>query len=210
MNTKFLLLIYASFLILLAPDIVFSKQDPLADLPEYKEAYARLDAKDYRGSIVILEKLLTQKAGSAGLYFALGKASQELGNNKEALSSYNKAIQLDPKNSKTFSNRGLVLGSFGDLKAALADFTKAITIDPSYYQAYSNRGVARGALGDNKGAIADFSQAISINPRFSAAWRNRGITREMTGDLKGACADWSKAAGLGQNEAIAWVKAQCK
>lgn len=186
------------------------KQDPLAHTPEYKEAYARLDAKDYKGTINILQQLLKKSEESAGLYYALGKALQELGDNKNALYNYDKSIEFDSRNPKAFSNRGLVYGATGNLKMAVADFTKAIAINPRYDHAYSNRGVARGALGDMKGAIADFTKAISINPRFSSAWRNRGITREMSGDLNGACNDWHQAAKLGQADVSGWVKDQCK
>ncbi|WP_158217102.1 tetratricopeptide repeat protein [Synechococcus sp. 8F6] len=187
-----------------------SKQDPLANSSEYMEAFARIDAKDYKGAIIILEQLRKKTDNSPSLYYALGKAQQELGENKNALANYDKAISLDKTSSKAFSNRGLIQGALGNLKAALADFTKAIEINPRYDHAYSNRGVTRGALGDLKGAIADFTKAISINPRFSAAWRNRGITREIAGNLKGACEDWRKAATLGQTDAAGWANGQCK
>lgn len=197
------------FSFLVTPLKVSSKQDILTGNPEYKEAYARIEAKDYKGAINILDRLLKMAGRSAGLHYALGKAWQELGDNKIALYNYDKSIALDSKNPKAFSNRGLIHGAMRNLKAAIADFDKAILIDPRYDHAYSNRGVARGALGDNRGAVADFSKAISINPRFSSAWRNRGITLEMQGNLKGACADWRKAANLGQVEAMSWVKIQC-
>lgn len=177
--------------------------------PKYKEAYARLDVKDYSGALIILNELLKQNTNSGGIYYALGKAHQELGNNKAALVDYTNSIKLDPLNLNALTNRGLVQGALGNLKAAMADFNKAISINPRYESAYLNRGVTRGALGDLKGAISDFNRAISINNRYSAAWRNRGITRELGGDMKGACEDWRKAASLGQAEAVSWVKAQC-
>lgn len=204
-----LLLCYLVFTVFFEPGRVLSKQDPLVNRPEYKEAYARLDAKDYRGAIKILEDIRKDAVKSAGFYYALGKAHQELGDNKNAMVYYSKSIEINSQNPKAFSNRGLIQGSSGNLKAAIIDFNNAIKIDNRYDHAYLNRGVTRGALGDLKGAIADFSKAISINPRFSSAWRNRGITRELSGDLKGACEDWREAARLGQAEATGWLKTQC-
>ena len=207
-RSKFLL-IYSAIFLVLTPGRVYPREDPLVNRPEYKEAYARLGAKDYKGAIDILEKILKPSTQSAGLHYAMAKAWHELGDNKKALHNYDKSIALDSQNPIAFSNRGLIHGVMRNLKAAVADFDKAISIDPRYDHAYSNRGVARGALGDIKGALADFSKAISINPRFGSAWRNRGISREINGDLKGACADWRKAANLGQPEAASWVKIQC-
>lgn len=165
--------------------------------------------EDYKAVIRKVASMTEEDMGAEVLYIK-ARALQEIGENKDAISAYSKAIRKSPNDPRLYSNRGLSLGSTGELKRAILDFDKAIELDKSFEQAYVNRGVAKGALKDWNGAINDFSTAIRINPNYGAAWRNRGILRETVGDLKAACSDWRKANELGQKDAGEWVRGQCK
>ena len=71
----------------------------------------------------------------------------------EAIQDYQKAIELDPKLSASYSNWGFSLTMQGDLKGAIAKYKKAIELEPKLSAAYSGWGVALDKQGDLKGAI---------------------------------------------------------
>ena len=81
------------------------------------------------------------------------------GDYQGAIADCNKAIELDPKYTKAYGNRGIAKYELGDNQGAIADYNKAIELDPKNAKAYHNRGWAKGELGDNQGACLDWSKA---------------------------------------------------
>lgn len=57
-------------------------------------------------------------------------AHDDKGQNDEALSSYAKAIEVNPQHSPAYNNRALVYMKQENLDLALADLNKAILINP--------------------------------------------------------------------------------
>jgi tetratricopeptide (TPR) repeat protein len=193
--------------IICSPGITQEKEPALTPITESVQSLFKKE--EYKAVIMKIASMAEEEMGAEMLYIK-ARALQEIGENKKAISAYDKAIRKSPNDPRLYSNRGLSIGSTGELKRAILDFNKAIELDKSFEQAYVNRGVAKGALKDWNGAINDFSTAIRINPNYAAAWRNRGILRETVGDLKAACLDWRKANELGQKDAGEWVRGQCE
>ena len=81
-----------------------------------------------------------------------------------ALADLTKAIELDPKYAKAYSNRGLVYIYRGDLDKAIIDCTKAIGLDPKDAAAHRNRGNVYKKMGDLDKAIADLTCATPTRP----------------------------------------------
>ncbi|NQV69011.1 MAG: tetratricopeptide repeat protein, partial [Pseudohongiella sp.] len=77
----------------------------------------------------------------------LGAALQGQGKLQEAVTSYEKAIQLKPDYEEAYSNRGAALQELGQFDEAVASYDKAIRLRPNYAKAYSNRGNALKDLG---------------------------------------------------------------
>lgn len=95
----------------------------------------------------------------------------------EAITHYNKAIDLDPTLAEAYCGRGdvrLELGQSwiadnfgkanGALQDAIADYTKAIELDPQYLAAYLGRGSTHQTLGDYGPALVDFESALELDP----------------------------------------------
>jgi small glutamine-rich tetratricopeptide repeat-containing protein alpha len=60
----------------------------------------------------------------------------------EAITSYSKAIAIDPKNPVYYSNRAAAHSSKNDHLAAVGDAEKAISVDPQFVKAYHRLGYA--------------------------------------------------------------------
>jgi len=54
----------------------------------------------------------------------------------EAISQYNKAIEIKPKYWQAHYNRGSVYGAKGDFDQAISDYSKTIEINPKFAEAY--------------------------------------------------------------------------
>jgi len=67
----------------------------------------------------------------AAWYLRRGRSYLDNGNNKRAISDFNKVIMLDPRDAIPLSNRGRAYARLGDYDKAVADFEAAAKIDPS-------------------------------------------------------------------------------
>ncbi len=79
-----------------------------------------------------------------------------LGNHKQAIEDYNKAIETDPKFMPAYHNRGDAYKNLGNYKQAIEDYDKVIELNPKNASAYASRGDAYSKLGNNKLAIKDY------------------------------------------------------
>ena len=77
----------------------------------------------------------------AAIFSSRGTAYRAKDDLDQALSDYNKAIELDPKFSFAYTSRGLLYWDKGDFERALADTSTAIELDPKDSRAYSGRGL---------------------------------------------------------------------
>jgi len=92
-----------------------------------------------------------------------------------AITDFNKANSIDPKNAAVLTDRGFVYGIVGQPQEAINDFSTALMIEPENTKALQNRGVAYGNTGQPDKAIADFIKTIEIEPKYIKAYVNSGL-----------------------------------
>jgi tetratricopeptide (TPR) repeat protein len=82
-------------------------------------------------------------------------------NNQEALTAYEKAIQLDPKNPQAWKEKALNSYVLGKYNESLAAYEKAIELEPEYAPAWiwKGKGDALNALGRQTEAAAAYARA---------------------------------------------------
>lgn len=99
-----------------------------------------------------------------------------LENNFLASISYlTKVIELQPKNSYAFSNRGLAYHHVCKYQEALLDFDNSITLDSSNYQAYLNQACTLIELEKYSDALDSLHKACNINQGCSTLHLNFAI-----------------------------------
>ncbi len=89
----------------------------------------------------------------------------------EALTSYGRAIAIQPRNSLAFARRGQVLSSF-TLKRydeAIADYSEAISRAPDADAYYVSRALVKKTMGNYKSAIEDFDVVLD---KYKDAYRH--------------------------------------
>lgn len=85
-----------------------------------------------------------------------------LENYREAIESYNKALELDPEYASAWVNRGSAFYKLGLYHDAVADYDKAIRIDPQSALAWNHKGLALKKLDQNSDASNAFAKAKEL------------------------------------------------
>ena len=93
-------------------------------------------------------------------YIQDGIEKAKLGDFKEAIEDFNKALIYNPVLDKAFHNRGLARYNLNDFYGAIEDFNHAIEQNTNYISAYRNRGLAELATNNKDAACNDW---IHIN-----------------------------------------------
>ena len=84
----------------------------------------------------------------ADSYISMGIDNVVKGQYKQALSDFNKALEINPNYAGAYYNRGLVNVILEQKEQAISDFSKAIEINPNDAEAYYNRGNVFGDMGN--------------------------------------------------------------
>ena len=91
-----------------------------------------------------------------------------------AVNDFTRAIEIEPKSSKSFTFRGSAKEALKDYTGAIDDYTKAIEIMPYNELAYVSRGVALYKQNKQNQAILDYKKVLEINPNNITANNNMG------------------------------------
>jgi len=135
------------------------------------------------------------------------------GDYENAVSFFNRTLELDPNMTDAYLFRGLAYRNMQKYKEALADYNKLLSINPNSAPAYNNRGVVYWKQGKHKEALADYNKTISLTPSDYIVYNNRGVIYYEMGDYDSAIADYTKAISLNSkfaqsywNRAVSYLK----
>ncbi len=92
-------------------------------------------------------------------YFSRGNFKKRVKNYKDALSDFNKAIELYPSFAEAYFKRGNIKNLIEDFEGAILDYNKAIELNPNLAEAYHNRGLTKFKSGDEQAGNLDFLKA---------------------------------------------------
>jgi len=126
------------------------------------------------------------------------------GNYKDAIVSFSKAIELNPKDAEHYVTRGVAYHALGNYTQAINDYSEAVKINPRNAHAYYNRALAYDGLGDNRQALRDYNKAIQLNPRNPDYYVNRGIILMALDNYRQAMKDFDIAIEIDPQDAIAY------
>jgi len=126
---------------------------------------------------------------------------------KDWLDKYRKLLAekiKNPKDAKTFYDRGVINNDLEEYNNAIANFGIAITINPTYGGAYYSRGLAYLRKGDNDKAIEDYTKAIQLQPDDWMAFNDRGVAYARKGDLDKSIEDFTVPISLNPTHPLAY------
>ena len=153
----------------------------------------------------VIHQIQTQATSSSGisqeevlaeLEFESGNVLMVLGQIEAAIKAYSDTIELNPRYSVAYTNRGIVYVSKGEYDLAIKDFNTAIELNPNDFFAYNNRGNVYSDTGDVKQAIENFNEAIKRKFDYAEAYNNRGNAYRKKHYFERAIADFNTAIKL--------------
>ncbi|MTJ53625.1 tetratricopeptide repeat protein, partial [Anabaena sp. UHCC 0253] len=142
----------------------------------------------------------------AKLFFELGYLQYIRKNHEEAISSYDKAVEIKPDKHEAWNNRGNSLDDLGRYEEAISSYDKAVEIKPDKHEAWYNRGISLYNLGRYEEAISSYDKAVEFKPDYHEAWYNRGISLYNLGRYEEAISSYDKAVEFKPDYHEAWVQ----
>ena len=154
-------------------------------------------------AIAACQEALRLEPDNGGTHATLGVI---LGDGKQdyerAITSLNKAVELDPKQASHHFNLGQAWARSKKQDEAIASYQKAVELDPTYALAYLYLGNALRAEGNLDEAIPAFRRAIELEPKSLSAYYSLAYALEAQKDPGGAIAAYRQALeALGTDDA---------
>lgn len=114
-------------------------------------------------------------------------------NQRGALASFSKAIDVNQKYANAYFHRGLLRDEMMEPGKAIADLNKAIEFNPGYYEAFFYRARVFEKQYDYTNALKDVNTALFIKNDFADGYNLRGLIYLKMGNYKNACSDFEQA-----------------
>ena len=133
-----------------------------------------------------------------------GVSLANLGRHEEALTCYERALEINPRDGIAWSNKGVALADLGRHAEALTCFERALEISPRYLTAWSNKGLALKKLGRHAEALTCYERALQINPRLAEAWSDKGVALADLGRHAEVLTCFERALEIDPHDAKAW------
>ena len=137
-------------------------------------------------------------------YLKRGHNQTLMGRYEDAIKTYAKAIELNPKNAKAWLFKGLALSFLNKYDESIPAYDKAIELKPDYDEAaaaWVGKGFDLKNMHKYNESILAFNKALELTPNewpASVAWFNKGEALNAIGRATEAEASFSKAKRLGQ------------
>lgn len=174
-----------------------------AKLREAEDAYEQGHAVR---SFELVSELLVKHPDNGALWRLRGNNNLYFGRVDDAMSDYNEAIRLDPKDPENYFFLGLAFVEKEKFAEALDAYNKAVELGSREASTYNNRGNVYRDLKQEDKALADYDEAIRIDPKYSLAYVSRGLLKYTRGHKQSACQDFKKACELGDCNVLELAK----
>ncbi len=107
-------------------------------------------------------------------YVTLGKVHNALGKNDLALTEFQRALELDPRNADALSGEAHSYEHAGRPADAEAAYKKAIALRPDYWDGYNVLGIFYDVQGRYDEAVAQYQHALQLTPDNATIYSNLG------------------------------------
>ncbi len=165
-----------------------------------------ISENEYSKASIEFLKSIEKNPSSMGYTF-YGASLYWMGDNKGALESYHKAIEMDPENDIAWQLKGISEAKEGNLNEALNSFLKAYEINPKRSDIPMNIGSVYFSLNNITKALEYLKKAINIDKTNPLYYYQLGLIYFYSEDFENAIINFQKAKDLKTDyeEAILWL-----
>ncbi|MDA8122640.1 MAG: tetratricopeptide repeat protein [Deltaproteobacteria bacterium] len=132
-------------------------------------------------------------------HFQAAKIYSRMGDRKEAIANYRKAIELDPRFIEARQRLGVELFNEGHPEEGLKELRRADSLSSAYrrgYEIWYEEGRILHAMGRTDEALRVFKRVIGHKPRFAAAHNEVGKIHLARGEFDDATNCFARAIGI--------------
>ncbi|MEI2707959.1 MAG: tetratricopeptide repeat protein [Chitinophagaceae bacterium] len=168
--------------------------------------------KKYESAFRDMFTAVKYNSANPKVHTSLGNLFIAVGDYKNAIVGFSKAISLQPTYAEAYNNRAYAKVLSADYKGAIEDGKMALKImnqKPSYIT-YNNIGYAYRELNQLDSAFVYFNKAIAMNNNFAEGYFERGKANQKNNNITNACNDWNKANSLGYKDSTNLLNKYCK
>jgi len=145
-----------------------------------------------------------EKPKPPAYYCTLGNALMDQEKFGDAISMYQKALELQPDLAVAHYNMGNALKKQGRIDEALTRYFKAVALEPNVAEPYYNMGNTFKDLGKTSEAVFCYRKAIELKPDYAEARCNLGLALQEKGDLAEALRHYEKTTQIMPNLIEVW------
>ena len=149
---------------------------------------AQATALEKRGDWPALLNLGNQWAqsepGNVTAWFVLGRANTKLQRYAEAITAYQRDLQLAPNDVDALNNLGNLYRTRKQYREAMSAYRDAVQIDPDYVLAWHNLGLAFFSLKGVAGVTQSLHNLSISDPDLAEAWRTLAIEYAVSRDSR--------------------------
>jgi len=118
----------------------------------------------------------------------------------QALASYDRALEIDPRDARVWRLKGKVYYNQDRFKEAISCYNQALKCNPHDADAWKDKGDAVNCLGGRKKALTYYLRAIDEDPGKASCWFIAGLTYEELDRIGHARECFRKAVETAERE----------
>ncbi|WP_299489053.1 tetratricopeptide repeat protein [Acaryochloris sp. IP29b_bin.137] len=158
----------------------------------YKALFEKYQQKDYDAALYHMHRLV-ELQGLSEDYLGQGILLDNLGWHKEAIRSFDKALDIKSDDFQSWNNRGYALFNLERYEEAIESWDNTLKIVEDFHLAWTNRGIALRYSGQYEEAISSFDKALALKPKDDSVWNSRGIALRYLGRYEEAIENFDEA-----------------
>jgi len=164
---------------------------------------------DIKNAESLYKLAIARGCNHPAVFSNLGVIYKNTRRSEEAISCFDKSLNIDPLFADAYANQGSLLKELGRLDQALVPTLKAIELKPDNVAAHMNLSGILKEQGKLDQAIVAILKVIALEPDNSYAHANLGIILKEQGQLDQSLAATFKAIELNLENVAAYMNLGC-
>lgn len=164
---------------------------------EISKVFIYLARSEFDKAIELCTKMINNNLEVEFGYYFRARAFQRKGEYENAISDYNKGIEINPSHGLVelviLDERGQCYIKLKRYDEAISDFSKVLSKRKNNAASYYYRGIAHQRKRDHKRAVQDFSKVTKSSLHYHNALLLKGISNIHEGFLKKAISNFDSA-----------------
>jgi len=169
----------------------------------YNAGLALLDAKRLDEAQPMLERAAALNNNEPNVLAALGRSYDLQGQTADAVTSFKRALEIDPEMFQSYNDLGTVYFKNKDYRLAEMNFAAALRLRPDTPVSRFNLGLCYAREERYNDATRELERVIQLMPRDAYALYELGLAYEKLGRMEEARRVMEKGRGVANSEELA-------